>query len=334
MLKQKQFKEYMLLELKKAGYKVTETTNIKNNGEKEGIIIQNGESPCSPVFYMESLYQQYKKGYPILSIIQMIEQQMKEGEKYLSSISVINETTNYSRIRKDLRICMVNVSSNAHLLEKVPYKRYGDFAAIVYRMLPPDGSSRILIDQAILGKMQADFSALFNDAYINMLGEFQLRSMKDLLYELMLSELSQEDAEQFLNDKMMDQVSQGTDMYVLTNKTGIFGASVMCYPEEMQKAAEVLKGDYVIIPSSIHELILLPFKTDANLEAIREIIHEVNAAEVPVEEQLSDEVYVYSGREKVILRGNEYLQREQIEQENICYQNERQKGREDRRLFE
>lgn len=338
MLSIKQFRECILTELKKSGYRAEKISNIKINGEQEGILISNGKSPYSPVFYVESLYKTYMSGYPVLSIIQMMEQEVKRNEADLPAISDINDITylfyaNYESIKKNLRICMVNISSNKQLLEKTPCERYGDFAAIVYYFFKPDGSARMLLNHDVLKHMQVDYDTIFRDAYNNMLGSFQLRNVEEMLYELILSQDNQADMDEMLKEKMTKQMCRGIEMYVFMRKDGIYGASALCYPEELQKASAALKGDYVIIPSSIHELILAPFRAGVNLEAIRELIHTVNSEEVSVEDRLSDEVYVYSAKDKEVFRGNEYLQREQIE--NARQQEERPAAaaRDDGRLF-
>jgi hypothetical protein len=305
---------------------------MKNNGEKEGIVLLDNQSPYSPLFYFDPLYQQYLQGYPILSIIQMMERQAKANNHILPQFPVIN-ALDYSRMRADLCICMVNTATNGPLLEKVPHKTYGDFSAILYWILPPDGDARILINQKILEGINRDFDVLFADAYANMLGRFELRNMEEVLCEMLADEMGK-NADDPAITKMVHQTHAGVEMYVLTNKMHCYGASAMCYPQEMQKAADMLKGDYVIIPSSLHELILLPFRKDQSLEVIREIIHEVNQEKVSPEEQLSGEVYVYSSRAKAILRGNEYLQREQIIQEDARNREARERSREDGRTFD
>lgn len=335
MLNINQFRESLLQELKNAGYVAERINNIKINGEREGIMIRNRKSPYSPVFYLEPLYETYMKGYPVLSIIQMMEREIKISEPQLPSVPDVNGITylfykNYEEVKKNLRICMVNISSNKQLLEKVPYKQHGDFAAIVYYFFKPDGSVRTLLNNDVLRYMQTDFSTVFKDAYINMLGQFQLSTIEDLLYELLSVQGTSSDMDMF-TENVFKQMSQGIKMYVLTSKNGVYGASALCYPEELQKASETLKGDYVIIPASVHELILMSFRAEVNLETIRELIHTVNTEEVAAEDRLSDEVYVYSCKEKEVLRGNEYLQREQIE--NARQQEERQAARDDGRLY-
>lgn len=67
----------------------------------------------------------------------------------------------------------------------------------------------------------------------------------------------------------------------------------MLYEGELRKASDQLGGDLVILPSSIHEVLLAPWISKTDSRAMKEIVRRVNETEVPDEEQLSDHVYWY-----------------------------------------
>ena len=67
----------------------------------------------------------------------------------------------------------------------------------------------------------------------------------------------------------------------------------MLYPGVLKEMADRIGGDFFIIPSSVHEVILLP-DTDKGLnEALKQLIWEVNRTKVAPEEVLSDALYRY-----------------------------------------
>ena len=82
-------------------------------------------------------------------------------------------------------------------------------------------------------------------------------------------------------------------MYVITNEQGINGATVMLYQEEFQQLAAKLGGKLYILPSSIHELILIPFEEDVDEVKLAQLVQEVNQNQVPLEEVLSNHIYLY-----------------------------------------
>ena len=64
-------------------------------------------------------------------------------------------------------------------------------------------------------------------------------------------------------------------------------------------ASEKLGGDFFLLPSSVHEVILIPDKPDMQYSELEKIVKEVNATQVDVKDQLSDHVYHYDAKEKV-----------------------------------
>ncbi len=90
---------------------------------------------------------------------------------------------------------------------------------------------------------------------------------------------------------------QGEDdlpMYVLTNKEKRFGATAMLYSERMKELAERFGCDPLILPSSVHEVLLLPDDHCQEYTFYRQMVSEVNRTQVEAEEVLSYNLYRYS----------------------------------------
>ena len=81
-------------------------------------------------------------------------------------------------------------------------------------------------------------------------------------------------------------------MMVLSNQKNFFGASVILYSEQLRKVSEELGQDLYILPSSVHEVILLP-EAGQDPDALRATVKRVNETEVRREEVLTDSVYRY-----------------------------------------
>lgn len=82
-------------------------------------------------------------------------------------------------------------------------------------------------------------------------------------------------------------------MYVLTNTEKLYGASAILYPNILSYFAKRLKADLYLLPSSIHEVLLLPNCPDINLSELNCIVQEVNQSHVQKEEILSDHAYLF-----------------------------------------
>ena len=87
--------------------------------------------------------------------------------------------------------------------------------------------------------------------------------------------------------------SSDCNMYVLTSKDSIFGAISMFYPNGLKELAKELGSDLYILPSSIHDVIVLPAQEEIDADMLKDMVHRVNKDYVDVEELLSDSVYYY-----------------------------------------
>ena len=89
-------------------------------------------------------------------------------------------------------------------------------------------------------------------------------------------------------------------MLILTNAGKTYGACCILYPKVLEQLAERVDGDYYLIPSSVHEFILLPVDQGRSAEELKEMIVEVNSTELTPEEILSDQLYLYSSQERCV----------------------------------
>lgn len=94
------------------------------------------------------------------------------------------------------------------------------------------------------------------------------------------------------------ETEDAVDPYVISNKRNAFGAVLFLFPEMMRELEEEL-GRYVILPSSVHELLVLPFpKQDARQEEealinYSTMVRDINRSVVDIEDVLSDDPYVF-----------------------------------------
>ena len=86
-------------------------------------------------------------------------------------------------------------------------------------------------------------------------------------------------------------------LYVLSNQQRNYGAAVILYPETLYRVAEELQSDYYIIPSSVHEVLVLKKERFQALQkdgvVLQNMIREINEDQVSAEEVLSDCPYFY-----------------------------------------
>ena len=97
-----------------------------------------------------------------------------------------------------------------------------------------------------------------------------------------------------MEDVSADDEEDLVPMYVLSNISRMNGAACMLYDGVIRKFAEYWRTDLYIIPSSIHEVIMIPDNGSAEPERLLEMISDVNDTQVSAEEVLSYGLYHYS----------------------------------------
>ena len=106
------------------------------------------------------------------------------------------------------------------------------------------------------------------------------------------------------NSSVMTASYSDTPLYVLTNQNGVYGAAAITRPEIMKGITEKF-GPVYVLPSSVHEVLILPKAQAPDVESLRAMVHEINMTQVLPEERLSDNIYEISGSHLVITKGDE-----------------------------
>ena len=119
-----------------------------------------------------------------------------------------------------------------------------------------------------------------------------VKTMAEVMREIVSESMGEEQGEDFLGE--LFSVPQTCPMYVMSNSVGIYGAAVVLYDGELRRLASALGRDLIILPSSVHEVLVIPYNEELVMGDLREMVRHVNESEVPEEEVLSDNVYWYN----------------------------------------
>ena len=88
-------------------------------------------------------------------------------------------------------------------------------------------------------------------------------------------------------------------MLVATTQEVFMGAAVIQYPGFMEQAAEQIGGDFFVLPSSIHEVLLIPDDGKADFHELAAMVQSINETQVAPADRLSDNVYHYDKTDRV-----------------------------------
>ncbi len=122
-----------------------------------------------------------------------------------------------------------------------------------------------------------------------------------------------------------DMLPDDPGMYVATCNQGMNGAGCIFYPEFMDQTAEKVGGDFFILPSSIHEVILVPDNGTLTAQELDAMVQEVNANEVLPEERLSENAFHYDSKDHVFEKAASFENRMQEKEKSLSKGKERPK---------
>ena len=105
----------------------------------------------------------------------------------------------------------------------------------------------------------------------------------------------------FLREEEDAGFLKGPGLYVLTNREHQNGAASLLYEGMLKRCAKTCGGNFFVMPSSIHEVILMPYQSGVEVGQLKDIVREGNQTQVAPQEILSDSVYFYSQDRKKLL---------------------------------
>lgn len=277
--------------------KVSISHIIKNNGmELDGLVIMMKDSNVSPTIYLNSYYEEYCKGRPFAEIIDNIIEVYNENKDKVTICA--DFFMNFDNIKGKVVYKVINYDQNKKLLQKVPHKKVLDLALVFYCLIDQgeQGNATALIYNNHMENWNIDVDTIYEIAMENTpkLLKSNIKKMADIIKELFFEEnhISEEDKIDVFDNLDCNDIS--ADMFVLTNISRINGAACMLYEDVLNDFANSIESDLYILPSSIHEVIIVPKVNDLDKTELCQMVKEVNAEGVAEDEILSDHVYVYN----------------------------------------
>jgi len=276
-------------------YRVTVQDVNKNNGlVLTGITILKKECNIAPTIYLNQVFEQYQEGRTMESICREIIRVYEENVVHTDFD--VSYVTDFAKVQNRICYKLINAEKNETLLADVPHVMLEDLAIIFYVLVSKDsdGTGTITIKNSMLSFWNVDTDILYKLALVNTQRLFRgtVQSMASVMTEILSHKLDEESAREFYD--MMVGEDDMIPMYVCTNVDKLNGAGVILYQGLLQEFADRVGSDFYILPSSIHETLLIPANSDMDIEYLRDMVRTVNRTEVAPDEILSDSVYYYN----------------------------------------
>lgn len=269
---------------------------MKNNGtELDGITIMEKDKNIAPTIYINSFYDRYREGVSLKAVVSEIIRIYNQNKNSININADYFE--NYENVRKTIVYKLVNYQKNKKLLEDVPYKRVLDLAVVFYCLIEQRKgvSATALIHNEHLRIWNVTEDEIYNDALKNtpVLLAGSIVPMSKILSEI--AGTAPVD-----NDEKVCEYTGEDILYVLTNSSRVNGAACILYDNLLKKFANDVHSDLYILPSSVHEVIIVPKKNAFDKSELADMVMEVNEQGVSQDEILSDNVYEYNRKNGLI----------------------------------
>ena len=254
----------------------------KNNGlVLHGITWMREEMNCSPTIYLDSFYENFQEGMEMSEIMMKL---IRTFENYTPERKIdMSFFTDYTQVKDKIILKLIGYEQNREMLEDMPYIRFHDLAVVFYcRVEPQVQDGIIMIHNNHLHMWNTTAEQLYENALLNSpkLCPASITGLRETVDEIMGEER---------------ESVQEDGMKVLTNSGKLFGAACILYPGLLQNIADRIGSNLFVLPSSIHEVILLSDAKESGQSGISllDVVKDVNSSVVDREDVLADSVYYF-----------------------------------------
>jgi len=282
------YEEFKQVMIEKISMAVPCETNVsvktvrKNNGiVLDAVNIIKPQENITPTFYLTRYYERYCRG---TSVDELVQEILRDRGRFAKTGIRSEDILTADDIRSRVFFKVINYDMNAVLLREIPHRKVLDLAIVYYYK----------VDESIL----PDARILLRKEHLSGLG---IREEELHAAALKNTEEGRPAVLETLGDKIMGlrgdpcsvREASPDEMYVLTNSEGMYGASTLFYKNTGKMLRERFAEDLFLIPSSVHEWIILPDRKRFCVEELNELICQVNEVVVEPDEVLSSHVYIF-----------------------------------------
>lgn len=296
-------KEMMGEEYTPRVFKVTKNNSL----ELDSLVLTKEGKNFAPNIYLLSYYEAYTEG---TSLSELAERICTIYRNCTAPVTESDFSYSFEDMKTNIIYRLVSYDKNRKLLEKIPHIQFLDLAVTFHCLVhdDEDGIGTIRITNEHLEHWNVPLKELHRLAINNTRKLFPptIRSMEEVIRRMLKDECSEDTDDDILSDAMFLDIlnnpvkSYNHKMFILSNPKGINGATCLIYRNVLRNFSQKLQSDLFILPSSIHEVILVPYEKSITKEALTAMVKDVNHTQVAGDEVLSDRVYYYSRENNAI----------------------------------
>ena len=270
-------REIIINELNNRGYKAEAQNTIKNGVELEGIRILT-DNNIAPVIYTEAIIENAEnEGKSLDEVVSAIIGTYENHKSFEFDVNMLFD--------RDFVLNSIYVGLQRVSTEDIEKKLCEDFEGIesylyIRGEADREGSYSIKVSKAILDRANISEVEAWEQAQTNTEAETSLESMAKVMSEMLGFEYSEEMDEQ-------------TPFFIISNTSKVKGASAILNKKVLAEFGERYHTDkIVVLPSSIHEMLLVPYTEEIDIDTFSDMVASVNGSEVEPLDNLVDRAFI------------------------------------------
>lgn len=274
----------------------------RNNDRKAAALhIRKEDDRVVPNIYLEDFYKIYQRKDNLDEILKSIADTYKQS-RLISDKVLSFDPKEYENVKDRLYITLMNEAMNTDYLAGKIHKSIPGtgLSAVVRVMCSKEEHSSFAVSEGMAATWEVSEDELYKLALKNSerILPVALHDMTEILKGPLTVGLNHDQDE----DKGVRSWKLWPNrQYVLTNEEGLGGASAMLYEDVLKKIAGETGSNLIILPSSLHEVILMKDTGEVSVNELQNMVMSINRAHVRPEEVLSDEVYYYDAKEQKLV---------------------------------
>ena len=260
-----------------------EALSIGKKGEKCSVI---------PALDLTRAFEKYQQGADLDKVLsELADIRMNAKLNNFDKNSILT----FEGIKDKILPRLVNTASNAEYLTNKPHIDFEDLSImfVVRVEATSEGIADAPIDNQLMNLWNVDLETIKASAFENITNQQPIfMSIEKALFEGKMNE-------DIFDLDNIDPQDDDFPLYILSNKQKVQGASIIFNTPLMEKIAEKL-GKFLIIPSSIHEVLIIPANTGRDTKELSDLVKRINDEVLSPRDRLSDNVYAFDIEDKTI----------------------------------
>lgn len=290
-----EFEKTVIEKLKeRTGLEIGKCNFPKINGIKQGIVLQDEKNfnGAFPVIYLDQFFEEIQSGEN--DINGMIEYIVTNYEtwKFQNHNMEIKDFMEFENCKNYIFPRLINREKNEEFLRKAVSTSFYDLGVVYYveRVDKYETEYAMLISKKHLEIWNVSENTIIECAKQNIKRNPICIETLGSLLRITSPKIS------------VEEKARKEELYIVTNNGRSYGACEVFRKEVQEKLRDILKGNFYIIPSSVHEMIIIPEQYGVPKEELKRMVKEINITSVTTEEVLSDNIYFYDfSKEKISL---------------------------------